>query len=138
MAKALAPEASTWPATNPQLLGSRCGSCNAVTWPKQGRCPRCSGPDMTDRLLPTRGTLVAWTTQGFVPKLPYAGKETADTFEPFGVGLVQLGDEVRVETRLTTADPAELKVGMELELTFVPLYTDDAGDEVMTVAFRPA
>ncbi|WP_067890337.1 Zn-ribbon domain-containing OB-fold protein [Nocardia vaccinii] len=138
MAKALAPEASTWPADNPQLVGTRCGSCSAVTWPRQSRCPRCSGPDMSEVLLPTRGTLIAWTTQGFVPKLPYAGKETADTFEPFGVGLVQLGDQVRVETRLTTADPDALKPGMQLELTFVPLYVDDSGEEVVTIAFQPA
>ena len=93
---------------------------------------------MSEVLLPTRGTLIAWTTQGFVPKLPYAGKETADTFEPFGVGLVQLGDQVRVESRLTTADPDTLKSGMELELTFVPLYVDESGEEVVTIAFQPA
>ncbi|NUU26389.1 MAG: DNA-binding protein [Streptomycetaceae bacterium] len=138
MAKALAPDVSTWPTDSPQLIGSRCDACSAVTWPRQPRCPRCSGPDMSEELLPRRGTLVAWTTQGFVPKLPYAGKETADTFQPFGIGLVQLGDVVRVEARLTEADPAKLRTGMEVELTFVPLYVDDAGEEVMTCAFTPA
>lgn len=138
MAKALAPDVSTWPQDNPQLVGSRCDACSAVTWPRQARCPRCSGPDMTDELLPRRGTLVAWTTQGFVPKLPYAGGETAKTFKPFGIGLVQLDDVVRVEVRLTTADPDQLKIGMDLELTFVPLYTDEAGEEVLVAAFQPA
>ncbi|WP_280367518.1 Zn-ribbon domain-containing OB-fold protein [Nocardia wallacei] len=137
MSKALAPDVSTWPADNPQLIGSRCGACGATTWPRQPRCPRCSTADMTDLLLPRRGTLVAWTTQGFVPKLPYAGKENADNFEPFGIGLIQLDEQVRVETRLTTADPQVLRFGMELELTFVPLYADDAGDEVLTCAFTP-
>ena len=138
MAKALAPDVSTWPADNPQLVGSRCDACAAVTWPRQALCPRCSGSDMSDELLPRRGTLVAWTTQGFVPKLPYAGKETAETFRPFGIGLVQLGDVVRVEARLTEADPEKLRSGMDVELTFVPLYVDDAGDDVMTCAFTPA
>lgn len=138
MAKALAPDVSTWPAENPQLIGTRCKACEAVTWPGQPRCPRCTGPDMIEIALPTRGTLVAWTTQGFVPKLPYAGKETADAFEPFGIGLVQLGDDVRVETRLTTADPEILRTGMEVLLTFVPLYVDGDGDEILTVAFEPA
>lgn len=137
MAKALAPDVSTWPAENPQLIGSRCAACSAITWPRQERCPRCSGPDMSDRLLPRRGTLVAWTTQGFVPKLPYAGTETADNFEPYGIGLVQLGDDVRVEARLTVAEPAELRVGMDVELAFVPFYVDDDGNEVVTVAFAP-
>ncbi|MGW0246216.1 Zn-ribbon domain-containing OB-fold protein [Nocardia goodfellowii] len=138
MAKALAADVSTWPAENPQLIGSRCDACTAVTWPTQARCPRCSGADMTERLLPRRGTLVAWTTQGFVPKLPYAGQQTAEDFEPFGIGLVQLGDEVRVEARLTEADPEKLRTGMDVELAFVPFYVDDDGTEVVTVAFAPA
>ncbi|WP_067693617.1 Zn-ribbon domain-containing OB-fold protein [Nocardia jejuensis] len=137
MAKALAPEVSTWPDDDPQLIGSGCGACGAVTWPRQQRCPRCSGPDMTDRLLPRRGTLIAWTTQGFVPKLPYAGRETGESFEPFGIGLVQLGEEVRVETRLTEADPDRLRAGMAVELAFVPLYSEADGTEVVTVAFAP-
>lgn len=29
--------------------------------------PRCSGANFSELLLPRRGTLVAWTTQGFVP-----------------------------------------------------------------------
>ncbi len=92
---------------------------------------------MSDLLLPRRGTLVAWTTQGFVPKLPYAGKQTAETFVPFGVGLVQLGDVVRVEARLTENDPAKLRSGMEVELAMVPFYVDEDGTEVVTFAFAP-
>lgn len=65
MQKALAPEISTWPDESPQLIGSRCGSCEATTFPVQQWCPRCSGGEMSDVLLPRRGTLVAWTTQGF-------------------------------------------------------------------------
>jgi uncharacterized protein len=137
MARALAPEVSTWPDEDPQLIGSRCDACGATTWPVQDHCPRCSGPDMAELLLPRRGTLVAWTTQGFVPKLPYAGAATAEGFEPFGVGLVQLGDVVRVEARLTENDPARLRFGMDVELTVVPFYVESDGTEVVTCAFRP-
>jgi uncharacterized protein len=138
MVKVLAPEVSTWPRENAQLIGARCGACGATTWPKQDRCPRCTGPDMTELLLPRRGTLVAWTTQGFLPKQPYAGGETAETFTPFGVGLVQLGDDVRVEARLTESDPAKLAFGMDVELVFVPFYTDEDGTEIVIWAFQPA
>lgn len=137
MARALAPDVSTWPAENPQLIGSRCDACGATTWPKQDHCPRCSEPKMSERLLPRRGTLVAWTTQGFVPKLPYAGRETADTFTPFGVGLVQLSDEVRVETRLTESHPDKLRFGMDVEFVMVPFFVDKHGTEVVTWAFAP-
>lgn len=80
---------------------------------------------------------MAWTTQGFVPKLPYAGGDTADSFSSFGVGLVQLGDDVRVEARLTENDPAKLQFGMDVELVFVPFYVDADGTEIVTWAFQP-
>ena len=138
MQELLAPDVCTWPEENPQLIGSRCEYCAATTWPRQACCPRCSKLSMRDRLLPRRGTLVAWTTQGFVPKLPFLGAQTADTFVPFAVGLVQLGYEVRVEARLTESDPAKLRFGMDVELVFVPLFTNEEGKEILTWAFQPA
>ena len=94
--KALAPEISTWPDENAQLIGSRCAACGATTFPVQQRCPRCSAGDMSSVTLPRRGTLVAWTTQGFPPGAPYKGP-TGKDFVPFGVGLVQLDDVIRVD-----------------------------------------
>jgi uncharacterized OB-fold protein len=140
MQKALAPEISTWPDESPQLIGSRCGKCDATTFPVQQWCPRCSAEDMSEVTLPRRGTLVAWTTQGFPPGAPYAGP-TGKDFVPFGVGLVQLGlgaeAVIRVEGRLTENDPAKLQFGQEVELTMVPLITDDEGAEIITFAFQP-
>jgi uncharacterized protein len=136
MQKALAPEISTWPDAAPQLIGSRCDDCSATTFPIQQRCPKCSRGDMSDVLLPRRGTLVAWTTQGFPPGAPYKGPVGKD-FVPFGVGLVQLDDVIRVEGRLTEGDPAKLEFGMEVELTMVPFTTDEDGDELVTFAFQP-
>ena len=53
------------------------------------------------------------------------------------MGMVQLGDEVRVEGRLTEGDAAKLRIGMEVELVVVPFRTDPDGTEVMTYAFAP-
>jgi uncharacterized protein len=136
MQKALAPDISTWPEENPQLIGSQCGACRATAFPKQDRCPRCSSADMSELLLPRRGTLVAWTTQGFPPGAPYAGP-TGDAFVPFGVGLVQLDNVIRVEGRLTENDPEKLRFGMDVELTMVPFTTDSEGNEIVTFAFQP-
>jgi uncharacterized OB-fold protein len=136
MARMLAPGISTWPNDEPQLIGSKCGRCGALTFPIQACCPKCSTPDMSDILLPRRGTVVAWTTQGFPPGAPYAGP-TGEDFEPFGVGLVQLGDAIRVEGRLTENDPDNLRFGMEVELTMVPFTTDEDGEDIFTFAFQP-
>jgi uncharacterized OB-fold protein len=90
---------------------------------------------MADHRLPRRGRLWAWTTQAFPPPSPpYAGP-TGDSFVPYGVGYVQLGGEVKVETRLTETNG--LQIGMDMELVLVPFRTDDQGNEVVTFAFRP-
>jgi uncharacterized OB-fold protein len=132
-----APDVFTWPATEPQLIGGRCPGCGAVTFPMYPSCPRCGRPELDRHLLPRRGTLWTWTTQDFLPKDPYASGETLETFQPYGVGLVQLGDEVRVEGRLTESDPAKLDFGMEVELVIVPFRVDEDGTEVVTYAFQP-
>jgi uncharacterized OB-fold protein len=127
----------TWPSEEPQLIGSRCSACGIVTFPSQDSCPRCASTDMREQLLERRGRLWAWTTQNFPPPSPpYAGP-TGETFVPFGIGYVELPGEVKVEARLTDADPERLKEGMEMELVVVPFRTDDDGNEVMTFAFRP-
>jgi uncharacterized OB-fold protein len=127
----------TWPSDEPRLIGSRCRACAIVTFPAQRSCPRCASTEMDEQLLSRRGRLWAWTTQQFPPPAPpYAGPTGAD-FAPFGIGYVELPGEVKVETRLTTADPDALAPGMEMELVLVPFRTDDEGNEVVTFAFRP-
>ena len=127
----------TFPSDAPQLIGSRCTACGIVTFPAQDSCPRCASMSMTEQRLARRGRLWAWTTQEFPPPSPpYAGPTGRD-FVPFGVGYVVLPGEVKVETRLTEADPAVLTPGMDMELVLVPFRTDDDGNEVVTFAFRP-
>ncbi|MFE3320160.1 Zn-ribbon domain-containing OB-fold protein [Nocardia sp. NPDC059195] len=137
MQRMIAPEISNWPAEDFRLVGGACADCGASVFPIQDLCPRCSLPSIEQITLPRTGTLVAWTTQGFLPGAPYLGDETPKTFVPFGVGLVQLGDVIRVEARLTENDPAKLEFGMDVELTTVSLGTDPEGAEVITFAFQP-
>jgi uncharacterized OB-fold protein len=134
----IAPGLFTWPAEEPQLIGGKCNSCGVVTFPRQSGCPRCNSQDITDELLARRGTLWTWTIQGFLPKSPpYAGPETPETFQPYGVGYVELPGQVKVEARLTENDPEKLRIGMEMELVIIPFRTDEEGREVVTYAFAP-
>ena len=125
----------TWPADEPRLIGGRCGACEIVTFPAQDSCPRCASTKMSEHPLARRGRLWAWTTQEFPPPSPPYTGPTGDEFVPYGVGYVELGGEVRVESRLTETEG--LENGMEMELVLVPFRTDDAGNEVVTFAFRP-
>jgi uncharacterized OB-fold protein len=132
----------TWPDEAPQLIGSRFPESGVVTFPRQSSCPRTSSTVVEDVLLPRRGRLWSWTVQGFLPKSPpYAGRETPQTFVPYGVGYVELavGDGgVIVESRLTENDPDRLRIGMPVELVIIPFTTDDEGRQVLTFAFAPA
>jgi uncharacterized OB-fold protein len=124
---------------SPQLIGSRCTNCGNHMFPTQGSCSKCAGTDTEQVELSNTGTLWTWTVQGYPPKAPpYAGDADPKTFQPFGVGYVELPGQLKVETRLTVADPDQLKIGMDMTMVLVPLTTNDDGDEVVTFAFAPA
>ena len=128
----------TWPSDEPHLLASRCTACGNHMFPVQHDCPRCSGSSAETVELSPRGTLWTWTVQNYPPKAPpYAGNVDPDTFTPYGVGYVDIDGQIRVESRLTVADPEALEIGMDMELVIDPLYRNDDGDEVVTFAFAP-
>jgi uncharacterized protein len=117
----------------PQLIGSECRRCGVVAFPPQGSCAACTSADVDERRLGRRGTLWTWTIQCFPPKSPpYAG--AAEDFEPYGVGYVELPGELRVEARLTEANPERLRIGMPMELVLVPA---PGSNGALTYAFRP-
>jgi uncharacterized OB-fold protein len=118
-----------------RLIGSSCDECGVVTFPAQSSCPRCTSMAVRERLLARRGTLWSWTIQCFAPKSPPFAVADADAFEPYGVGYVELPGELRVEARLTVAEPDQLQIGMPMELTLVPAPGGEEG--TVTYAFGP-
>ena len=122
-------------AAEPRLVGSECKRCGTVMFPRQESCPRCMSEDVRERLLARRGTLWTWTVQCFPPKSPPYAVPPSETFEPYAVGYVELPGEVRVEARLTDADPELLRIGLPMELALVPAPGDSGA---LTFAFRPA
>ena len=121
----------------PQLIASRCDECGEVTFPKQDACPNCTTRGAGEIALSRRGTLWTWTIQHFPPPPPYIGPADRETFEPYGVGYVELPEGVRVEGRLTESDPDKLSIGMEMELVLQKFALDEEGNDRMTFAFQP-
>lgn len=120
----------------PRLVGSRCRGCGAVTFPAQQSCPRCAGDATEEHPLAPTGTLWGFTIQGFPPKEPYLA--AAAPFRPFGVGYVNLADEVLVESRLEAGSPEQLRIGMPMTLVVVPFHVSESGEQQLTYAFAPA
>ena len=122
----------------PHLNASRCLDCGTYAFPAQPGCQRCAGVSSEPTLLGNRGTLWTWTIQGFPPKAPpYRGNADPATFVPFGVGYVEIPGQLKVEARLTEADPSRLHIGMDLEMVLEPIGTDADGNHIVTFAFRP-
>jgi uncharacterized OB-fold protein len=118
-----------------RLVGSECEGCGVVTFPSQSSCPRCTSLEVSERRLARQGTLWTWTIQSFPPKSPPYAVDDPKGFEPYGVGYIELPGEVRVEARLTVADPEQLRTGMPMELTLI--RAPGAEPDVVTYAFRP-
>ena len=132
------PELLRFEGDQPQLLGSECEACGEIYFPAATSCTRCLSSQMKAHDLGRDGTLWSWTIQGFLPKAPYDSSETPENFKPYGVGYVQMASGIKVESRLTVADPAELRIGMPLELTLVPYRATRDGSPIFTFAFCPA
>jgi uncharacterized OB-fold protein len=125
----------TWPSDEPRLIASRCERCDEVAFPAQRSCPACTSESVGEILLSRRGELWTWTIQRFPPPPPYAGDPKR--FTPFGVGYVELPEGIRVESRLTTANPDELHIGQAMELVVEEFARDADGRSLMTFAFAP-
>jgi uncharacterized OB-fold protein len=112
------------------LLGSRCTNCGNFLFPRVDSCTYCATEDPAPVELSTTGTLWSWTAVT-APPPGYEGDV------PFGIGVVELPEGVRVITRLTESDPSALHAGQPMEFRLVPLHRDPEGNDVMTYAYAP-
>lgn len=112
----------------PRLVGGRERTTGRIVFP----CP--NDEQFEAYPLSRQGTLWSFTVQRFRPKSPpYAGPES---FSPWPVGYVELPGETIVEARLTNIPFDQIRIGMPLRLTFIPL-DPEADAPVMLYAFEP-
>jgi len=122
------------------LIGGNCTQCHTYVFPpRANNCPNpaCDGDELDQVPLSRRGKVWSYTENRYPPPAPYPA---ADPFEPFAIAAVELVDEGLiilgkvVEGTLAT----DLAVGMEMELTTMPLYTDEDGFVRSVYAWRIA
>lgn len=114
--------------TAPRLIGGRDRETGRIVFP----CPPAERYEPVP--LSRTGTVWSYTIQRYRPKSPpYAGPEA---FRPWPVAYVEIAGEVIVETRLTDVPFDEIRIGMPVELTQIPL-DPDSPESVLIHAFRP-
>lgn len=98
-------------------------------FPFSPACPWSGAQDVEPRPLPRTGRLLWWTAVTSPPP-GYQGPV------PYGFGVVELDDGLRVVGRLTVAEPGLLRGGEAVEVVAEELPDGEGGD-VVTWAFAP-
>ena len=117
-----------------RLLGSRCGACGEVVFPKKNHdfCPHCHQKRLENVELSPFGTIASFSE---VVQPPAGGYYKGPV--PYYFGLVNTDDGARIETQLT-GDVKKLAVGARVKLAIKTLYVDQEGNEVQIYSFQLA
>ena len=111
------------------LVGGYSPSSTRYHFPRLDSCPYTGATDVETVELSSAATLWAWTAVTAAPP-GYLGPV------PFGFGVVELvHEQLRVITRLTEADPANLVFGQPMRLVADTL-PGETGEPVVTWAFE--
>ena len=128
-----------WDEAGPRLLGTRCADCGAVFFPREDffcRNPECSGTELEERPLSTRGRLWSYTNSCYPPPRPYI---SPDPFEPYTLAAVELEEEKMVVLGQVVrgVGTADLETGMPMELTLDTLF-EEGDREYLIWKWKPA
>jgi uncharacterized OB-fold protein len=112
------------------LIGGFSPTSGHHHFPLLDTCPYSGAADVEERDLSGTGTLSGWTTVTIAPP-GYLGRV------PYGFGIVELTEGLRVIGRVTETDLDALSYGQPMRTVADVLYTDDDGTDVVTWAFAP-
>ena len=115
--------------SRPYLIGGKCGTCHAVSFPKKSICSRCNGGEIQEILLSRRGKLVTYTEVHHKPP-DYEGDV------PYYIGRVLLPEGVFILAQLSKGRE-DLRSDMDMELVVEPIYTREKGELIRGYKFRP-
>ncbi|MDO3395387.1 Zn-ribbon domain-containing OB-fold protein [Nocardioides sp. SOB44] len=113
-----------------RLMIHRCRSCEQYFHPPAPACFRCRSRDVASEPVSGRGRVATFTVnrQPWLPTLP----------PPYVIVLVELEEQpdVRIFSQLVDVDPAEVRIGDEVEV-FFEHWAPEGGTEVWLPLFRP-
>ena len=109
-----------------RLAGTRCRACGEVSLGERNPCPNCGGAAVETIPLADSGALWGFTVIRHRPPGDYAGP---DPFQPFGLGLVELPQGLRVVAPIA-GDIQTLEIGMPLRFEAYARPTPD-GERVL-------
>lgn len=124
------PEGDTRPfwdaAADGQLLLRRCDDCDTTHFYPRPFCPRCWSSNVAWMTATGRATLYTWSVVHSNDLPPFGDRV------PYVAAVVDLEEGPRMMTNVVDCDPADLRIGMELVVTF-----EQRTDDLTVPLFRP-
>ena len=109
-----------------KLTAQRCKACGKFfTFPPQGSCPHCLGPDYEWIVLSGRGKVYSFVTYHRAWHPAYQDKT------PYNVSLIDLDEGPRLISNVVGCKHDEVRIGMPVEIVY------DDREEYTLPLFRP-
>lgn len=115
-----------------RLAGTRCLSCGEVSLGTQTLCPNCGTEKVAPIAFSREGVLWSFTVIRHCPPGDYLDR---DNFVPFGSGLVEMPEGIRVLAPIA-CPIKQLEIGMKLQ--FEPYVRETGTGERVLFRFIPA
>ena len=114
----------------PRLLANRCPACDRVFFPRRSYCGRCGSPGLEGLRLAGRGELYSYSLIDRKPRL-------AVIDAPYVQAEVAMPEGVHVFTVLEQCQPADLRVGQQVEMYVGEVNAPSGEGKVLAYKFRP-
>ena len=98
-----------------RLEAGQCRKCRKTWFPPRLKCPDCGGEAFAKVRLPTDGKLLTFTVVHTAP-------ERFAKLAPYGIGIVELSNKVKLTAQIVDVEPEELKTGMPVRLEFRKIH----------------
>ena len=108
-----------------KLLIQRCGGCGELRHPPRPMCPNCRSLDWETIEASGKGTVYSYVMP-HQPRVPFFDY-------PYVVALIELEEGVRIVSNLTDIDPADITVGLAVQL-----YFQSYDNDLVLHQFRPS
>ena len=105
-------------ATGGRLLVKRCRTCGRAYFYPRPFCPRCWSEDVAWEEASGRGTVYTWSIVRRNDLPPFSERV------PYVTAIVELDEGPRIMTNIVDTAPADVRIGMAVEVTFQPLGED--------------
>jgi uncharacterized OB-fold protein len=98
-------------ASQGKLMGGKCRKCGKIHFPPRPLCDGCLSNEFDWTEVPTKGKLLTYTIIHIAPA-------QFQPMAPYAVGIVQLGDGLKLPGMIRDVVPEQIKIGMPLKTVF--------------------